>query len=137
MQVCHSLCNLRKRRSKQAYIHDKRNDYTDFYRAVQYQYRADNAHRNIGNVADDVHQRLHHTGQKLRLPVSVVYFVVKSVESFVDLAHGARNAYNVLTGVHFFDVAVKLAKALLARHKVSLTARHNKYRHHRADNGYA
>ena len=31
-----------------------------------------NADGDIGNAADDVHQRLHHAGEKLRFPVRVI-----------------------------------------------------------------
>ena len=65
LHVGHALRDLRQRRGEQADIEDEGNDDAKLNRAVHRQHRADHADGDIGEVADDVHQRLHDAGEEL------------------------------------------------------------------------
>ena len=65
LHVGHALRDLRQRRGEQADIEDEGNDDAEFDCAVHRQHGADHADGDIGEVADDVHQRLHDAGEEL------------------------------------------------------------------------
>ena len=125
LQIRHALCDLRQRRGEEAHIQDERDDDAEFDRAIDGQHRAEHAHGNIREVADHVHERLHHTGEELRAPVCVIDRRVQAVEVVEDLIDCAADAHDLMAGIHLLDIAVELAEALLPRGEVALRLRHD------------
>ena len=133
LQVRHALCDLGERRSEQAHVQDKRDDHADIDDVLNREDRAEHTHGDKGQVADDVHERLHDAGQELRAPVGVVNGVVQRVKGLADGFSRAGNAHDLVAGVHFFDIAVQLAEAFLPGGKVFLRAGHDEHDEQQAD----
>ena len=125
LQIRHTLRDLRQRRGEEAHIQDERDDDAEFDGTVDGQHRAEHAHGNIREVADHVHERLHHTGEELRAPVCVIDRRVQAVEVVEDLIDRAADAHDLMAGIHLLDIAVELAEALLPRGEVALRLRHD------------
>ena len=130
LHIRHALRYLRERGGEKADVENERNYHAELYRAVHREDRADHADRNVSNVADDVHERLHNARKELRTPVSVVDRGVQAIEMREHLALSAADADDLVTRVHFFNEAVQLAQTFLARREKALRARH--YQHHQS-----
>ena len=133
LHVGHALRDLRQGRGEEPDVHDEGYDHAEPDRPVYREHRADDAHRDICDVADHVHQRLHQAGEELRLPVRVVHGAVHAVEALLDALSGAGDAHDLMAGVHLLDVAVQLAEALLPRREIFLRAGHDEHDQQQAD----
>ena len=132
LQVRHALRDLGEGRGEQAHIQDERDDHADIDDALDREDRAEHAHGDIGQVADDIHERLHDAGQELRTPVRVVNSVVQRVKGLADRLCRAGNAHDLVAGIHFLDIAVQFAEAFLPGGKVFLRTGHNEHNEQKA-----
>ena len=132
LQIRHALRNLGQRGGEQTHIQNERNDHADIDDSLDCENRAEHAHGDIGQVADDIHERLHDTGQELRTPVGIINGVVQRVKGLADRLGRARNAHDLVAGVHFLHIAVQLAEAFLPGGKVLLRTGHNEHNEQKA-----
>ena len=137
LQIGHALRDLRERRCEQANVQDKGYDHAKFDGSIHRQQRSHHAHRHIGDIADDVHQRLHHAGQELGTPVGIVHGGIQPIEPIAHAAFGTADAHDLMTGIHFFHIAVQFAQTLLPRGEVPLGSGHNQHQRRHAEERYA
>ena len=133
LQLRHALRDRRQRRGEQAHIEDEGRDDAELDAAVHHERSAQHAHGDIAEVADDVHQRLHDAGKELALAVCLIDGAVHAAERLLDPVIRARNAHDVMAGIHLFNIAVQRAEALLPVDKVFLRALHDDEHEHKAD----
>ena len=81
LHIGHTLRDLSQRRSEQAHIQDEGNDHTKINGTVDRQDRTHHADGNITDIADHIHQRLHHTGKKLRFPVGIIHSLIQLIKT--------------------------------------------------------
>ena len=128
------LRQLRQRRSEQPDVQGKGDDRAvPRHRAVDEQHRTDNAHRNVPEVADECHKRLHQAGKELRFPRARVQFIVDVVERLLDVPLRIVRLDYVMPRIRFFDVAVDFAQVLLLAGKVLLRLAHDEEHEHESD----
>ena len=137
LHVRHALRHLRQRRGEKPDIQNERDDHAELDRAVHREDRAENAHRDIGDVADNVHKRLHHAGEKLRSPVRVVNGGVERIELRADLPPGAAEPHDFMPGVHFLHIPVQRAETFLPRGEIPLRSGQDQHRQQHAEDRHA
>ena len=132
LQVGHALRDLSQRRGEQADIEDKGNNDAELDGAVHGKDGTEHTDSDIGDIADDIHQRLHHAGKKLRFPVGVVNGGIELIELCADFAPGTADAHDLMAGVHLLHIAVQLAQAFLPRRKKPLRLGKDEHRQQHA-----
>ena len=120
-----ALSQRAQRGGEQPDVHDEGDDDAELDLPADHEGGAQHAHRHVAQVAHDVHQRLHDTGQELTAPVGIVHGGVHAGEGLFDLAVGKGDAHHVVAGVHFLHVAVEGAEAALPGGEVLLGAEHD------------
>ena len=120
LHIGHALSDLRQRRSKQSNIQNKGNNHAEADHAVHGQDGAGHANGHIGDIPDNIHQRLHNPGQKLGLPVGGIDGLVQSIKPSCNRPLGLAEAHHHVAGIHFLNVAVQLAQALLTGGEIPL-----------------
>ena len=111
-------------RGKQSDIKDEGNNRSESNGIVHSQRSAHDANGNIADIADNHHQRLHYTGNKLRFPVGIIDIPVQLLKVIHNLVACPGNADNLVTGVHFLHITIERTDMLLFGHKVTLGAPH-------------
>ena len=136
LHISHALSKCAERRRKEPHIHDKADNNTKTDLSVQRQRRADHADRNIAEITNDIHQRLHHTRQKLALPVCLVHRLIHFGEILLDQLVRAGYPNHIMPGIHLLDIAVELSKALLPCDEMLLRSGDNDSHDTEAQNRY-
>ena len=116
-----------QRRGKQAHIHNKRRDDAEGDLPVDCKRGAQYADHDIAQIADDIHKRLHHTGEELAPAVRVIDSQIQTFESLLNLPVRAGDPHHIVAGVHFLHVTVELSEALLAGGKILLGFGNNQH----------
>ena len=114
------LCQLGNRLGKALDILYKRYNAADFNGSVGCQHRADNRHRYISQIADEIHHRHHKTGQKLALPSRFVQNIVGLFEIFQFLLLSIERLDHLMTGECLLNLTVNFAQIFLLCLKIFL-----------------
>jgi len=116
----HDLGGLRDRLVEAAHILDEGLDVADRHGGMDGQIAAQDADADIAEVADEVGDRLHESGDELGLPGGVIQPAVEVVE-FLDGAFLAvERLHDDMSAVHLFDVPVHIAQGVLLGDEVLL-----------------
>ena len=96
-----------------AHILDKRLNVAHGDGAVQRKEAAQNTDAHIAQVADKVHQRHHHAGEKLAFPGRVIQVIVDFVERLDAFFFTVEGRYHQMTAIHLLHVSVGVAQISL------------------------
>ena len=132
LQVLERLRELGKRLREQTNVHHERHDHAEFDLAVHGQHRADHAHDHVTEVADEVHERHHQSGEELALPAGDVQIIVVFLELFDGVLFAAIRLDHGVAGVHFLNVPVHISQRDLLSGEVLLRGDHDYAHDHQA-----
>ena len=114
------LCQLGNRLGKALDILYEGYNAADFNGSVGCQHRADNRHRHISQIADEIHHRHHKAGQKLALPSRFVQNIVGLFEIFQFLLLSIERLDHLMTGECLLNLTVNFAQIFLLCLKIFL-----------------
>ena len=131
LQHIGNVSNLHQRLVELVNILDEGLDVADFQPAINRQPTAQNRHHNVADVADEIHDWINQTRQKLSFPGAFLQLIVHPRKLSQRLFLAVEHAHHLMAAVHFLDMAVQFTQLRLLAEELLLRAFGNQ-RHHAA-----
>ena len=124
------LGQLSDRLREVLHVLDERLDIAHRDGALHREHAARERHRDVAEVADEVHDRLHEAREELRFPRALVELVVRLPEALLARLFLIERAHDRMAGERLLDLPVDFPELLLLSAEVLLRELHHDHDEH-------